>query len=85
VKAAATSLRDARVVGRLDKEEAPALDVPERLPARIERLGVELFLGSDVAEVPAEPAVAQAGANIGVARHEVAAEPFVVVHRSRLP
>jgi hypothetical protein len=29
---------DARVLGRLDEEQAPALDVPERLPPRIERL-----------------------------------------------
>src|SRR4051812_29245654 len=44
-------LADPRVVGRLEEEEAPALDVPELLPARVERLGVELRLGADVAEV----------------------------------
>jgi hypothetical protein len=47
------------VLGRLEPEEAPALGVPECLPARVERLGGgELVFAPDVAEVPAEPAVA---------------------------
>ena len=51
-------LADACVVGRLDEEEAPALDVPERLPARVERLGVELVLAADVAEIASEAPIA---------------------------
>src|SRR5207248_8978583 len=76
-------LADARVIRRLDEEQAPALDVPELLPARIERLGVELVLASDVSEVATEPAVAQAGAHLRVPGDEVAAEALVVVNRGR--
>jgi hypothetical protein len=73
------------VLGRLEPEEAPALRVPERLPARVERFRrVELVLGADVAEVPAEPAVAQARADVGMPRDEPALEPFLVVERRRL-
>ena len=77
-------LADARVVGRLEQEQAPALDVPERLPPRIERLGLELGLGADVAEVAAEPPVAQAGAHVGVAGDEPAVELLVAKDRRRL-
>ena len=77
-------LADARVLRRLDEEEAPALDVPERLPVRVERLRLELGLAADVPEVPAEPAVAQAGAHVLVAGDEPAVEALVVVDRRRL-
>jgi len=47
------------VLVRLEPEQTPALRVPERLPARVERLGrIELVVVADVPEVPAEPAVA---------------------------
>ena len=71
-------LADPRVLGRLDEEEAPALDVPERLPARVERLGLELALGADVAEVASEALVAQAGAHLCMACDEPAVELLVV-------
>ncbi len=77
-------LADARVIGRLEPEEAPALDVPERLPARIERLRLELLLGTDVPEVAAQPPVAQTGADICVTRDEPAVELLVVEHGDRL-
>jgi len=66
-------LPDPRVLRWLEPEQAPALAIPERLPARVERLrGRELVLRADVAEVAPEPPVAQAGADIGVSRDEPA-------------
>ena len=78
-------LADSRVLGRFDEEEAPAFDVPERLPPRVERLGLELRLRADMAEVAAEALVAQAGAHLCMARDEPAVEPLVVGDRSLLP
>jgi hypothetical protein len=72
-------LADSRVLGRFDEEQAPALNAPECLPARIERLGVELALAADVAEVAAEPPVTQAAADVRVTGDEVAAEVLVEV------
>jgi hypothetical protein len=72
-------LANARVLRRLEPEQAPALGLPERLPARVERLGgVELVLGADVPEVAPEPAVAQARADVGMPRDEPALEPLLV-------
>jgi len=52
-------LPDARVLRRLEPEQAPALGVPERLPTRVERLsGGEVVFPADVPEVAAEPPVA---------------------------
>ena len=66
-------LPDPRVLGRLEPEQAPPLAVPEGLPARVERLGGrELVLRAEVAEVAAQPPVAEARAHIGVARDEPA-------------
>src|SRR5581483_4945130 len=76
-------LADAGVLRRLDEEQAPALDVPERLPVRIERLRLELCFGADVPEVPPEPAVAQCGPHVLVPGDEPPVEPFVVDHRRR--
>ena len=73
------------MVGRLEPEQAPALAVPERLPAGAERLrGRELLLAADVPEVAAEPPVAQARPHVRVSGDEPAVEPFVVVERSVL-
>ena len=67
---------------RLEPEQAPALGVPERLAPRVERLrGRELVLAADVAEVAAEPPVAQARAHLGVPRHEPAVELLLVEER----
>ena len=71
---------------RLEPEQAPALGVPECLPARVERLGrLELVLAAYVAEVAPEPAVAQARADVGVPGDEPALEPLLVVERRLLP
>ena len=58
----------------------PAVDVPEGTPARIERRAGEFRFGADVPEVPAETAVAKAGADVSVAGDEPALEPLVVVN-----
>ena len=71
-------LADARVVGRLEPEQAPALDVPERLPARVRALGPELLVRAGLREVAAEPTVAQARTDVLVPGHEPAAEALVV-------
>src|SRR3990172_6329796 len=70
-------LADPRVVGRLEPEETPALDLPEGLPERIERCRAELLFCADVPEVAAETAVAQAGTHFRVPSPEPALEPFV--------
>ena len=77
-------LANTGVVGRLEPEQAPALHVPESRPARIERLGLELGVGSDVPEVPSETLVTKACANVGVAGNEPAVELAVVEHGRRL-
>jgi hypothetical protein len=75
-------LADPRVLGRLEPKQAPALGVPEGLPARGERLGGgELVLAPDVAEVAAEPPVAQARAYLGVPGDEPAVELLLVEER----
>ena len=70
-------LADACVIGRLGPQETPALHVPERLPARVERLCAEFLVAADVTVVPAEPSIAEARANVGVARHEPTVETVV--------
>src|SRR5205823_12834145 len=71
---------------RLEPEQAPALGVPERLPAWVERLsGGELVLAADVPEVTAEPPVAQAGAHVRVPGDEPALEPLLVEQRRLFP
>ena len=77
-------LADPRVIGRLDEEKAPPLDLPERRPTRVERLGVELALAAHVAKVATEPPVTQARAHLGMAGDEVTAQALVEVHRRRL-
>ena len=72
------------MVRRLEPQQAPALDVPERLPARIERLGAELLVRADVPVVAAEPAVTQARTDLRVAGHEPALELLVAEHGRRL-
>ena len=63
-------LANSRVVGRLEPEQAPALHLPESRPARIERLILELGVGSDMPVVPSETPVTKACANVGVAGNE---------------
>ena len=77
-------LPDARVIGRLEPQQAPALDVPERAPAGVEGLRVELLVGSDMTVVAPEPAIAQACAHVGVASDEPAIELFVAEDGRRL-
>ena len=79
-------LPQASVIRRLEPEQAPALGVPERLPAWVERLsGGELVLAADVSKVTAEPPVAQAGAHVRVPGDEPALEPLLVEQRRLLP
>ena len=78
-------LPDPGVVGRLQPEEAPALDVPERLPARIQRRNADLLGCQDVAKVASEPFVAQAAANVLVAGDEPAPACPVVQRPRALP
>ena len=68
-------LADAGVIGRLEPQETPALHVPERLPARVERLCAEFLVAADGTVVPAEPSIAEARANVGVACHEPRSRP----------
>jgi hypothetical protein len=73
------------VLRRLEPQQAPALGVPERLPARVEWLcGGELVLAPDVPEVTAEPPVAQTGADVCMASDEPALEPLLVEQRRLL-
>ncbi len=78
-------LANARVVGRLEPEQAPALHLPESRPARIERLILELGVGSDMPVVPSETPVTKACANVAwrVTNHRLA-DSLVVEHGRRL-
>ena len=72
------------MIGRLEPQEAPALDVPERTPAGVEGLRAELLVGSDMTVVATEPAIAQARAYVGVASDEPAIELVVAEDGRRL-
>ena len=78
-------LPDPGVVRRLQPEEAPAFDVPERLPAWVQRGHADLFGRQDVAKVASEPLVTQAAANVLVAGDEPAPACLVVQHPRALP
>ena len=73
-----------RVLRRLKPEEAPPLDVPERLPAWIELRHAELLRLEQVPEVPPEPPVPQAGPHVLVPGDKPARQPFVVDDRCPL-
>ena len=77
-------LADARVIGRLEPEEAPALGRPERLPAWIEGRDADLLGGQHVSKVATKALVAQTAAHVLVARHEPALVRLVVEDGCRL-
>jgi hypothetical protein len=66
------------VVGRLEPEQAPALGVPERLPARVERRYPDLLRRQQVAEITTEPLVAETAPDVLVAGDEPARTVGVV-------
>ena len=77
-------LADPRVLGWLDPEQAPALDIPERLPARVEGRLVELVVCSGMAVVAAQPPIPEARPDVGVAGDEPAVQPLVAKDGRRL-
>ena len=74
-------LPEARVIRRLEPEEAPALRVPERLPARVQRGHADLFRRHHVTEVATEALVTQTAPDVLVPGDEPALPPGVVEER----
>ena len=62
----------------LEPEQAPALRVPERLPARIERRDADLLRRQHVPEITTEPLVAETAPHVVVAGDEPTLAPSVV-------
>ena len=78
-------LADARVIRRLEPEQAPALRRPEGLPARVERRNADLLRAHHVPKVPTQAFVTQATADVLVAGHEPPLAPLVVEDGRGLP
>ncbi len=72
------------MIGRLEPEEAPALDVPKWLPARIEWRDADLVGLEHVSKVATQPLVAETGSYVLVPGEEPAVSLRVVEDRGAL-
>src|ERR1700675_4315378 len=77
-------LPQAGVIGWLEPQEAPALRVPECLPARVQSGHADLFRRQHVPEVATEALVAQTAADVLVPGDEPALPAGVVEERGAL-
>src|SRR5439155_12342114 len=76
-------LPQASVIRRLEPEQAPALRVPEGLPARIERRAADRIRREHVTEITTEPPVAETAPHVAVAGYGPTPAPGAVQAASR--
>src|SRR5438046_454000 len=72
------------MVGGLDPEQVPALQVPERLPARIRKWEPQLGVCGHVCEVSAESSVPEAVVHVFVSCNEPPLMAVIKEHRCGL-